>query len=280
MMKNSNAILCPNCRRLISQDEQVCPHCGLRHPGAFWKNNVGSQIFYNPYVFIKTIIYINIGMYIISLFLSKSGPGLSLNPLTALSPDGFSLIILGATGTEAINHFGRWWSLVSANYLHGGILHIAFNMIAFWQLAPLMAREFGLYRLISIYTLGGVIGFLVSYFAGVRLTIGASAAVCSLIGALFYYGYSRGGIYGQVLFKQVGGWIISLFTFGFIVPGINNWGHGGGIVAGMMLAFILGYNEKQKENGFHKWLGIGCAAVTVGVLAYAVATSVYIRFMS
>ncbi len=279
MMKHSNAIFCPKCRRLISRDEQVCPYCGLHYPGAFWKNNIGSRIFFDPDTFVKTIIYLNVGIYIISLFLSQRLPGMSINPFIALSPDRFSLIILGGTGTEAINGYGRWWSLIAANYLHGGILHIAFNMIAFRQIAPLMIREFGLYRLMAIYTLGGVIGFLVSYFAGIHLTIGASAAVCSLIGALFYYGYSRGGIYGQVLFKQVGGWIISLFVFGFIIPGINNWGHGGGIVAGILLAFVLGYNEKRAENRFHKQLGIACAVITVMVLAYAVATGVYIRFM-
>ena len=51
-----------------------------------------------------------------------------------------------------------------------------------------------------------------------------------IAGALFFYGYTRGGIYGQVLYKQIGGWIVFLFIFGLIVPGINNWGHGGGIV--------------------------------------------------
>ena len=77
----------------------------------------------------------------------------------------------------------RFWTLVSANYLHGSILHIFFNMAALRQLGLLVAREYGVYRMFIIYTLGGIIGFFISYLASVSWTIGASAAVCSLAGS-------------------------------------------------------------------------------------------------
>ncbi len=279
-MKNQKqAILCPNCKKLISRDEPACPHCHTTRPGAFWKNNAWSRMFYDPETLIMAVIYINIGMYVMSLFLSRKVPQFSFNPLQALSPESDSLIFLGATGTYSINQLHRWWSLVSANYLHGSLLHIFFNMVAFKQVAPFIIREFGTYRLIALYTLGGVIGFFVSYLAGVRLTIGASAAVCSLLGALLFYGWSRGGIYGQVLFKQIGGWIIFLFIFGLIIPGINNWGHGGGIIGGVLMTLVLGYNEKVRENAFHKGLGVGCIVITALVLVWAVASSVFYRFL-
>ncbi len=92
----------------------------------------------------------------------------------------------------------------------------------------------------AIYTLGGVFGYLISNLAGIAFTIGASGAVCSLIGALLYYGRSRGGVYGAMVFREVSGWVISLMLFGFIMPGINNWAHGGGIVGGAILGMILG----------------------------------------
>ncbi len=279
MTKQKQAILCPNCKKLISRDEPACPHCHTTRPGAFWKNNAGARVFFDPEALIKAVIYINVGMYLVSLFLSRRMPNFSLNPLLALSPERDSLILLGATGTYSINQLHNWWSLVSANYLHGGLLHIFFNMMAFMQVAPLVIREFGMYRLMIIYTFGGIAGFLVSYLAGVNLTIGASAAICSLLGALLFYGWSRGGIYGQVLFKQIGGWIIFLFIFGLIIPGINNWGHGGGIIGGVLLTLVLGYNEKRKENSFHKGLGVGCAVMTVLVLVWAVGSGVFYRFV-
>jgi rhomboid protease GluP len=223
------------------------------------------------------IIYANVGFYILSLLLNIRGAGLSLNPLTMLSPDTKSLLLLGATGTIPINGFGRWWSLVAANYLHGGILHILFNMFALRQIGYLVIEEYGNYRMFIIYTVGGIAGFLLSYLAGVPLTIGASAAVMALIGAVLYYGKSRGGAYGQMIFRQVGGWVVGIFLFGFLVPGINNWGHGGGMVAGAILGLLLGYQERKRENLLHKLLAGLCVIVTVAVLVWAGVSAVYLR---
>jgi len=218
-------------------------------------------------------------MYIISILLNPAGLGLSVDPFRFLSPSSGSLLLLGSTGTVPIDQGHRWWSLISANYLHGGILHILFNMIALRQIGPLVLREYGVHRFSILYTLGGVFGFFVSYLAGVAFTIGASAAVCSLIGASLYYGKSRGGTYGQAIYKQVSGWVLGLFLFGLLVPGINNWGHGGGLGAGIGLGFLLGYQERTRQNLVHKILAATCIASTVAVLAWAVLSSFYYRFL-
>ena len=175
--------------------------------------------------------------------------------------------------------YHRYWTLVSANYLHGSILHIFFNMAAFRQLGLLVSREYGVYRMFIIYTLGGIIGFFISYLASVPWTIGASASVCSLAGALLYYGKSRGGVYGRTLYKQIGIWVIILFIFGILVPVINNWGHAGGIAAGIGLGFLLGYHERKKENVLHKLLAGGCAVLTILILGWAVLSGIYYRFL-
>jgi rhomboid protease GluP len=280
MNDKRNSLLCPNCRKLISADESRCPYCGTRNPGSWWKNNLWTRSYYNPEQFIKSVIIVNAGMYIISLLLNPFASSLSLNPLTFLSPDSRSLLLLGATGTVPINLYHRWWSLISASWLHGGILHIFFNMLALRQLAMLVIREYGIFRMVIIYTIGGFIGFLVSYFAGVKLTIGASAAVCALIGALLYYGKSRGGVYGRTIYRQIGGWAIAIFLFGFLVPGINNWGHGGGIIAGALLGYLLGYAEKARESIVHKTIAAVCVIVTLVTLGWAVASGLLYRFMS
>lgn len=272
------SILCPKCRKLISVDETICPYCGLTRPGSLWKNNIITLGFSNTDQLIRTIIYVNVGIFIISLLLNSRLPGLSMNPFYILSPENRSLLLLGATGTIPIDRLHRWWTIVSANYLHGGILHILFNMIAFRQLAPLVAREYGVYRMFIIYTLSGIIGFRISYLAGVTFTIGASAAICGLMGSILYYGKSRGGIYGQSIYKQVAGWAVVLFLFGLIMPGINNWGHGGGIVAGIILGFFLGYRERKEENLFHRILAVFCVVLTVIVLGWAIISGIYYRY--
>lgn len=279
-MPRKTAILCPNCRRLVNVDEPVCPYCGAKHPGSrlrFLLSNLGGL---RPDNVVSVILYVNIAMYVVSLLLNPSRMGLSPNPLRLLAPSDQSLLLLGATGTVPIDRLHRWWSLLSANYLHGGLLHIFFNMAALHQIGPLVVREYGVPRMIAIYTLGGIGGFLVSYFAGVPFTIGASAAICALIGAMLYYGRHRGGLYGQLMFRQIWGWALGIMLFGFLVPGINNWGHGGGIACGFLLGMILGYQEKSRENSVHRFLAAGCLVATGVVLALSVVSGAAIRFGS
>jgi rhomboid protease GluP len=274
------SILCPNCRKLISVDEARCPYCGTYRPGALWKRALDLRVMRGTDQLVQWIIFINVGMYILSLVLRPSSIHLTLSPFSLLSPSSESLFLLGATGTIPVLQMDRWWTLVSANYLHGSVLHILFNMLAFRQLASVVCEEYGVNRMFAIYTLGGVAGYLVSVLAGVRLTIGASAAVCSLIGAILYYGKSRGGIHGQTLYKQVGGWALGIFLLGFLVPGINNWAHGGGILAGVALGTFLGYREKVRENLFHKVLGVGCMLITAAVLTFAMISGILLRLLS
>ena len=279
MTKNSRkSILCPNCSKLISADEPVCPYCGVSRPGIWWKTLLTGKGLLSGDRIVKTIIYANVGMYFISLVMNPTRIGLSTNPFTFLSPSNSALLLLGSTGTIPIDQMHRWWTLIAANYLHGNLLHILFNMIALYQIGPLTLGEYGVGRFISIYTLSGVIGFLVSYVVGVSFTLGASAAICGLIGASLYYGKSRGGSYGQAVYKHLIGWIVGIFIFGFVVAGINNWGHGGGIVGGIILGYVLGYEERKRENLIHKVLGALCVVLTVAVLAWAVSISFYYRF--
>ena len=214
-------------------------------------------------------------MFIISLIANPGFLSFSLNPFGLLSPDSRILLLLGATGTLPINQLHRWWTLLSANYLHAGLLHILFNMFALYQIGQLVIQEYGGYRMFSIYTLSGVVGYWISYLAGVRFTVGASAAVCGLIGATLYYARSRGGAYGQMIFGQVGGWVVAIFIFGLLVPGINNWAHGGGLLAGALIGFLLGYEGKKPESFTHKFTAGVCVLATLLVLVWAVLTTFY-----
>ena len=207
------SLLCPNCSKLISIDEERCPHCGTSRPGSWWKNNSIMRAVNDTDRIVKAVIYSNIAMYIISILLNPAASNFSFDPFSFLSPGRDSLFLLGGTGTVPINNYGRWWTLVSASYLHAGLLHILFNMIVLNQMGRFITREYGVNRAIIIYTVSGIAGYVVSYAAGVGFTIGASAAVCGLIGAALYFGKSRGGTYGQMVYKQVGGWVIGIFYF-------------------------------------------------------------------
>lgn len=268
-------MLCPKCRRLIGSSESSCSWCGTSRAKGWWHFSAWTRGALDGDWLVKAIITANIGFYLLSLLMGTRSP--SANPLSLLSPDQTSLMLLGATGTIPIDRFGRFWSLLSANYLHGGILHLIFNLMALRQIAPWVNQEFGPRRMFTIYTLGGSCGFWISYIMGVPFTIGASAAVCALIGALLYFGKSRGGTYGAAVYREVSGWVVGLVLFGLVMPGINNWGHGGGIIGGIVLAKLLGYEERRRENFFDPLLAVLCAMATLGVLGWAAFSAVMIR---
>ena len=274
-MTEKKSMLCPNCRKLISSDEPACPYCGTARPGSLWKRGViggFSLLRFDP---VKTILAVNALFYFFSLLLNPAALGLSANPMTFLSPSEGSLFLLGATGTVPIDAYGRWWTIVSASFLHGGLLHIFFNMMALRQLAPFVLDEFGFHRFAILYLWTGSAGFFLSYLAGVPLTIGASASLCGLIGAILYYGKSRGGFYGEQIFRQAMGWVVGLVLFGLFFPGINNWAHGGGLVSGGLIAFLTGYRKRTTERSLHRLLGTASILFTAAVLIWALIQAVY-----
>ncbi len=259
------SILCPNCRKIISTDESRCPHCGIATPGARWKNSPLTRGWGTGDQLVRIIIFANVGMYLFSLLVSASASG----PMYLFSPGEAAYRLLGATGWAMVQDNG-WWTLISANYLHGGVIHIFFNMFAFFQIAPLITRLYGPYRFFIIFSVSGAGGFLATYYAGTPITVGASAALCGLIGAAIYYGKDRGGLFGQTIYKQIGGWAIGILIFGFVVPRVDNWAHIGGMVTGALAALALGYNEKSRERLAHRTVAGACMIVTVLTLAWAV----------
>ncbi|MCM0080236.1 rhomboid family intramembrane serine protease [Geomonas sp. Red32] len=265
------AIYCSHCGRLIGSSDDRCPWCGARRPGLFASLGDLNRVDPDGQGLVKAIITVNVIFFLLSLVISHNrmgGMGMSLSPFSFLSPGERSLLVLGATGTVPME-IGGYWTLVSASYLHGGILHLLFNMMALRQIGPWVAMEYGPSRMFVIYTLSGVLGYLVSFLAGVPLTIGASAAICGLIGALYYFGRSSGGRYGMAVSKEVNGWLISLVLFGLVMPGINNWGHGGGVLGGVVLGKLLGYQQQRKENSVHRILMVITVLGTLAILGLA-----------
>ena len=114
------------------------------------------------------------------------------NPMAALSPAPLAKLLFGASGAAPVFQYGMWWTVLSAGWLHGGVLHLLFNMMAVRNLAPPTADIYGAPRMIIIYSMGSVGGFLLSSFAGLfniplfgaYLTLGASAPL---------FGSARGG---------------------------------------------------------------------------------------
>jgi rhomboid protease GluP len=260
--QKSGSMICPGCGRLISTSSPECIHCGRKNPGLY---GFGPDIrrFLSGFERIdKLIIGFCSILYVISLLIDPMAIFRSNGIFEILSPSGEALYKMGMTGAGFLAN-GSWWTMFTAVYLHGNLLHVVFNMLWVSQLGVAVNNLFGPARTWSIFSLAGVFGFLVSNLLGVPATIGASGAIFGLLGALVYYGRSRGGYFGWALYRQVGTWAIVLFLFGFIMPGVNNFAHAGGFIAGYAAAMLLGYQEKSIENKNHRLLAYILLGLTV-----------------
>ncbi len=261
------AILCPNCGKLISADAEVCIHCGIKKPGKLGAVTAIQKIFSGNLGFIPAVTYFCAGLYVVSLLIDLSGITQFNGPLSFLSPSVNSTLLLGATGSLPMQ-LGRWWTLITAIYLHGGILHILFNMLWLRQIGPMVEDIFGTSRLIMIYTMAGVLGFFLTTMRGTQLTIGASGSIFGLLGALIFYGRARGGAFKEVVYPQIMSWAVVLFIFGFISPGVDNFAHLGGFIGGYLTAALLGYQERKPENLTHKTLA--ATSIVLTILAFGI----------
>jgi len=260
--KRTGSMLCPDCGQLISVNAESCIHCGRKNPGMWGLTPLIRRWLGGAFGFVPAVIAVCVALYVICLMLDPSAIMRPGGMMSLLSPGLKSLYLMGATGTYPLLQ-GRWWTLITAIYLHGGILHIFFNMLWVRQIGPTVEEFFGTSRLILIFTFSGVIGFIVSSLFGVPFTIGASGSIFGLLGAMVYYGRSRGGAFGSAVYRQIGQWALILFVLGFVMPGVNNWAHGGGFAGGYLTAMFVGYSEQRNESFTHQILALGCVALTV-----------------
>jgi membrane associated rhomboid family serine protease len=212
-----------------------------------------------------------VAAYLASLLLDLSAATRMRGLFGLLSPSPAALNALGMTGAYALKR-GRWWTLVTAIYLHGGLLHILFNLLWVRQLAPVVEDLFGRARLAVIFTAGGALGFLVSDLAGVPFSIGASGGIFGLLGALVFYGKSRGGTFGVAIMRQYGHWALILFVLGFLMPGVDNFAHAGGFAGGFLAGAALGSSDRRPERVADALLALVAIGVTVASFALALWT--------
>jgi rhomboid protease GluP len=261
--KTSGAILCPSCGRLTTADAPVCLVCGRRNPGMWGFGGPLGRLL-RRWNFTNAVTVACVALYVVSLVLD---PTAALRPrglFDVFAPSGRMLAALGMTGAFAWAE-GRWWTLLTAIYLHGSLLHILFNVLWIRQLGPAVESLYGPARLTVIFTAGGAAGFALSNLVGVPFTIGASGAIFGLLGAMVAYGRKRGGVFGTLVLRQYGQWALVLFIFGFFMAGVNNLAHAGGFAGGLLSGLVLSPAEHRAETPAERLL----AAALLGLTAAA-----------
>lgn len=228
--------MCPHCRAFIDPKERVCPYCENEVGKPAWKRVEPPTAMRGliPQTHFTTVIIllINFGLFAATLIMSMKGGD------SGFSVDGRVLRLFGAKDTFFILH-GEWWRLITAGFLHAGVFHILMNSWVLFDLGSRAEEVFGTARFLVIYLASSVAGFTASMFwSPFSLSIGASAAVCGLIGAMLAYGYRTGSSFIWSMYLR---WIIFIAIIG-LLPGFNidNAAHLGGAVAGFVLAYLAG----------------------------------------
>jgi rhomboid protease GluP len=261
------AILCPSCRKLISSDEPRCLFCGQVRPG-LWGLTTLFRRFGLRVDFPHMITLLCVGLFIASLLLDITAVfDFNGGLMSLLSPSMKSSWLLGMTGYHWAFVEGRWWTLITAIYLHGGLLHIFFNMMWVRQLGPLVEELYGPFRLFVIFTVAGVVGFLFSTLIGAhyvgdypRSSLGASGSIFGLLAAAIVYGRKAGSTLFTRQFLQ---WAGLLFVFGFIMSGVDNWAHAGGFVGGYAASYLFSRSQGSRE-GLGTYIAAGaCVVLTI-----------------
>ncbi len=273
-MPRPSSVLCPSCGSLVGIRDAQCLNCGRRYPGMWGLShvlrNVGRDM-----GFTGVVMWGCGAMYLASLAVDFGGIRAS-NGLAFLSPSWRSLLLFGAAGAIPVFQLGRWWTVLSAAWLHGGVLHILLNMFGAQNLVGPVAELYGPARTVIIYTAASMTGFLASSLAGAflpplplltgaPLTVGASAPLMGLVGALSFYG-RRGG--SSHVSRQAKGIVVGMILFGAIMPGLDNWAHLGGFAGGWVSARVL--DPLKPERGDHVPAAIGCLVLSALAIVYSV----------
>ncbi|MGE0042869.1 MAG: rhomboid family intramembrane serine protease [Vicinamibacterales bacterium] len=272
--QTEGSVICTSCGVLVGVNDETCYNCGRRNPG-LWGFAPALRRLGHDLGFVPIVMGGCITLYVLSLLLSRSGLQMMLAPSTEV------LFLLGASGSVPVVTFGRWWTLLTAGWLHAGVLHILFNVLWIRQLAPVVADLYGPGRMVILYTLAGVTGFGLSTLAGAYLggipifflrgaqfTVGASAPIFGLLGAVMYHGHRTGSSHTAQAGLQ---YALFLGVFGLIMPGIDNWAHLGGFAGGYFVGQLL--DPLKPERVDHLVVALLCLGATLVALVTSFLTA-------
>lgn len=266
--QTEGSVICTSCGVLVGVNDPTCYNCGRRNPG-LWGYGPALRRLGTDLGFVNIVTAGTIILYVLSLIMSRDGVNVGL------APADYALRILGASGAVPVFVFGWWWTVLTAGWLHGGILHILFNVLWIRQLGPEIANLYGAGRMVIIYTFSGIVGFTLSSvmgllpipFFGAPVTVGASASIFGFLGALVHYGRRSGSSHiGQAGVQYA----IFMGIMGFVFRGVDNAAHLGGFLGGYLASWFL--DPLKPERIDH--IGIAVISLVTTFIAI-IATVIY-----
>lgn len=267
--------MCPSCRGLIERNASVCPLCGAaaRPARARGSNGGGSNrilgVIPIPGTATALLIAVNIAMFGITWYLSQVKASAVAGGSAGFADINPSVVVsLGAkVGIRYLAPTGQWWRLVTAMFLHFGLLHIFMNMWCLVDLGPMVESLFTKTKFIVLYLVTGVAGFALSAFASSGVSAGASSPVMGLIGILIGVSFHHGGL-GKSYRSQLWRWVIYIGVLGVLGPmfgfgGVDNAAHIGGFLSGLTLGYLIPEGDPETRRAEILWNTLSVVSVLI-----------------
>ena len=242
--------ICPSCGSLVGINVTRCHECGtnLRFSLAAINRSLAG-VFSGPAPVTSALLVANLLMFGVEwMAVAAQGGGGGLSILWGMG--GQSAVRLGMSWPYGIYIQHEWYRLITAMFLHGGLIHIGFNMMALMQLGPALEELYGSSRYFFLFILTGAFGFLVSSFPYgpwyPNNSLGASGGLLGLVGAMLAITGKRGGAYMRELRSRLISNVVILFVLGFMGMGMDNKAHLGGLASGFILGKI--FADRQPMN--------------------------------
>lgn len=252
--------------------KRICPWCKQHEAAQRGEDTQYQRIETAPWsrsqsssmIVTQVIFGANVAVFI-GMVLSIGGTMLS-------DPPGQALVAWGANfGPQTVG--GQWWRLLTCLFVHGGLLHIAFNMWCLWDLGRLAEAVYGHWTFAVVYFLCGLSASIGSVLWNpVVLSVGASGAIFGIAGALiasFYLGefsLPRGAISGML--RSVVVFVAFNLFFGAMIAHVDNAAHVGGLVMGLLLGALIAKLAPAHDAILQRIgvLLVGAALITGGAL--------------
>jgi rhomboid protease GluP len=213
----------------------------------------------NPWA-LYLVVSLNIGVWLWNV----------LSGVSPMSPSSADLFRWGANSAWAVARDHEYWRLLTATFLHGGLIHLAMNMLGLWSAGKLLNRLYGNGQFLLVYFASALVGSAASLHFGAQasVSVGASGAVFGVLGALIVaarrYREQLPKALNRHIMTSEGVFLVYALLNGFAREGIDNAAHVGGLLAGAAMTGVLASVLAPKAAGAR---GVRAAAITTGVVA-------------
>ena len=163
---------------------------------------------------------------------------------------------------------GEVYRLLTGTFIHVDLVHLLCNCYALFMIGSMVEGYYGRKKYLIIYLISAITGSLLSIAMSSGFSIGASGAIFGLLGSLLYFGYHYRVYFGSVILGRIIPVIIINLAIGFMISGIDNFAHIGGLIGGLLISKALGINSKDKKSD--KINGIIMTIIYVAFLVFLV----------